>query len=164
LESAVAALPVAPLLSPKEVPPMPGFVLKLRRRLGYAFTLIELLVVIAIIAVLIGLLLPAVQKIREAANRFECQNNLKQLGLAVHGYHDTVGLFPLGGTMLPNDYTWASGGPDWNASKGSWLVYTLPYMEQENLFKQIPQLTVPHVDSIALACKLGVLPKRLPYL
>jgi prepilin-type N-terminal cleavage/methylation domain-containing protein/prepilin-type processing-associated H-X9-DG protein len=130
-----------------------------RGRSPRAFTLVELLVVIAIIGILIGLLLPAVQKIRESASRLKCSNNLKQLALACHNYHDVHSLFPPGGLVLPNGPGWAN--MDWRGNKGTWLVFSLPYIEQDNLYNQIPNLSVPHFDSIGTAEAAGVLPKAL---
>jgi prepilin-type N-terminal cleavage/methylation domain-containing protein/prepilin-type processing-associated H-X9-DG protein len=123
------------------------------------FTLLELLVVIAIIGTLIGLLLPAVQKVREAASRMQCQNNLKQFGLACQTYHDTNGKLPPGSLFLPGS-DWSN--VDWSANKGTWLIYTLPYIEEDNLYNAIPNLHTPHFDSIGAAVAAKILPKALP--
>lgn len=99
------------------------------------FTLIELLVVIAIIAVLIALLLPAVQQAREAARRTQCKNHLKQMGLALHNFHDTFNRFPTGGTV-----PWATntaGATQWDDPPRNgigWMVQILPYVDQANLY------------------------------
>jgi prepilin-type processing-associated H-X9-DG protein len=100
-------------------------------RFRLAFTLIELLVIIAITAVLIGLLVPAVQKVREAGNRVTCLNNLHQIGLALHNYHDSYGQFPLGSK---NDRPRLLAAP-----RLTYMFFLYPYLEQENIFRNFDQ-------------------------
>jgi prepilin-type N-terminal cleavage/methylation domain-containing protein len=123
-----------------------------------AFTLIELLVVIAIIAVLIGLLLPAIQKVREAAHRATCQNNLKQLATAVHHYHDATRLMPHNGSRNFTDRNQSCCGA--GAARWSWIARILPYIEQENLHRQLGDLETTNLN--ANATVLDAISRTLP--
>jgi prepilin-type N-terminal cleavage/methylation domain-containing protein len=125
-----------------------------------AFTLIELLVVLAILAVLIALLVPAVQKVREAANRIQCANNLKQLGLALHAHHDGKGAFPPGVVADSSDL---------RNGRHSGLVYLLPYLEQQALYSRYdfnltwrdpPNLAVAQTRVPVFLCPSG--PNQVP--
>src|SRR5205807_1743462 len=113
------------------------------RRQRLAFTLIELLVVIAIIAVLIGLLLPAVQKVREAASRMSCSNNLKQLALAAHNYQSAFGKFPPGTNLSPTPFPYKTGTmtsfapAPVNGKAFSFFEALLPFVEQDNIYKAL---------------------------
>lgn len=105
-----------------------------RRSSPHGFTLVELLVVIAIIGILIALLLPAVQAAREAARRVHCSNNLKQIGLAMHGYHDVHKTFPPGTIWNRSVYHWVDA-----SHRTNWGIALLPYLEQQNLYDKYDQ-------------------------
>jgi prepilin-type N-terminal cleavage/methylation domain-containing protein/prepilin-type processing-associated H-X9-DG protein len=134
-----------------------------QRPARFAFTLIELLVVIAIISVLIGLLLPAVQKVREAAARMQCSNNLKQIGIGCHAHADAIGYLPV------NRYGGYSGAPDEDGSLNGWgknsrdwsfLAVLLPYIEQDNLYRQgnIPKSTFASSVVAGITVKIYLCP------
>ena len=112
----------------------------MKRRNENAFTLVELLVVIAIIGILVGLLLPAVQAAREAARRMQCSNNLKQMGLAIHSYHDVFGRFPGNAGTLPTN----------NPSGASWLVQILPQIEQSAVSNKLVWVDTDFGDRVGV--------------
>jgi prepilin-type N-terminal cleavage/methylation domain-containing protein/prepilin-type processing-associated H-X9-DG protein len=118
----------------------------------FGFTLIELLVVIAIIGTLIALLLPAVQKVREAANRTSCQNNLHQIGLALHSYHDSQRSFPSGYRCQPVN----QNNPNQTVPGWGWAALLLPFIEQDNLAQQI-NFNLPVEDPSNLTARTTIL-------
>jgi len=126
------------------------------RRLRIGFTLVELLVVIAIIGVLIALLLPAVQKVREAANRTQCANNLKQIGLAVHNFHDTNGAFPNTGAWWVTGTGYSQSGDPLplKYQTAGWMYQIMPFMEQDNLYKSPDLLPIGATPQTAINVQL----------
>ncbi|OYV84577.1 MAG: hypothetical protein B7Z73_15190, partial [Planctomycetia bacterium 21-64-5] len=125
----------------------------MKRTLRAGFTLVELLVVIAIIGILIALLLPAIQAAREAARRSQCTNNLRQLGIALHNYHDVYG------TFAPNygGVSWSNGS--WTPQRGTTLVRLLPYTEGAAIYNQINFVT-PYLTIDGLVLQNGVLARK----
>lgn len=135
------------------------------------FTLIELLVVIAIIAILVALLLPAVQQAREAARRTQCKNNLKQLGLAMHNYHDVHRTFPMGwvndySTFSPteNGSDFVSGhlGQDNDVAQWSWSVFVLPFIDQAPMFNALNVNTVQGSQAITVTASRDIMTSVFP--
>ena len=130
-----------------------------------AFTLIELLVVIAILGILVGLLMPAVQMVRESANRISCANNLKQFGLAFHAHHDKLHYFPTAGWYVYNPPTFQGGAPaQGNQQQAGWGFQILPYIEAQNVWKGGNQPTdaARAVFAIGMPNKLFFCPTRRP--
>src|SRR6185436_8212870 len=109
----------------------------MKRKKFQGFTLVELLVVIAIIGILVALLLPAVQAAREAARRMQCGNNLKQIGLALHNYHDTYKTFPMGYLFINSPPSPPPLPPQPNTETWAWSAFILPYIEQPALHERL---------------------------
>jgi len=132
-------------------------VVRVTGRIRAAFTLLELLVLIAILALFIGLLLPAVEKVRAVAARINCSNNLKQMATAFRSHHDTHGHFPAGGTQLPPKYPFSAdtfaSTPKTRAMSWSWAYQILPYIGQEELFRNPDSSVLRHTPVKTFYCQ-----------